>query len=59
MNFTPKSNEAPEMIAPQLRPALHVEQRLRLNSIDNDQARLTTTPDASATAPEGSNLGSC
>src|SRR5215212_6058168 len=44
------------MLAAQLGPALHVEHRLLLISVDKDRTRLTTTPDASTTAPTGSNL---
>jgi hypothetical protein len=39
----------------QFGPPLHVEHRLLPNSVDRDRARLTTTPDASATA-SGSTL---
>ena len=47
---------ANEVLPPQLGPALHVEHVLPLAIDLDDQARLTTTPDASATAQEGSNL---
>src|SRR5271154_1524860 len=45
-----------EMLPPQLSPPLHVKHRLLLALDLNDRARLTPTPDASATTREGSNL---
>ena len=44
---------AHEMLPPQLRPPLHVKHASSWPSINTNEARLTITPDASATIPGG------